>query len=186
MIGKYCLNLGQFHLNIWSEDLEDLDSLEQSDLENQNLPEYFPQLQDLKVKCEDFVETFPQPVFQFLLHNKLNLKMAQFIAPLQWMNHQHLESMFNKFKNSLEMLIISNTSDSQMNLGMDTINFFLNDFPNLTVLGNLRTWRLIDYFDSNSVNYFRSESELSQLKESARKKSWDIDFELENLDFITN
>ena len=176
--------MGQFHLNIWCEDIEDVHSLEQSGLEN--LPEHFVQLQDLKVKCEDFVETFPPQVFQFLLASKSNLKMVQFIAPLEWMNHQHLEPVFNKFQNSVEMLIISNTSDSQMNLGMESVRYFVDHFPNLTVLGNLRTWRLIDYFDSNSVNYFRSESELSQLKERARKKNWDIDFELENLDFPAN
>jgi hypothetical protein len=165
--------------------MENVELLERTGLENQNL-DYFCQLQDLKVKCEDFVETFPRQVFQFLLECKSKLKMVQFIAPLEWMNHRHVEPLCNKFKNSLEMLIICNTSDSQMNLGMDTVNYFVDHFPNLTVLGNLRTWRMIDYFDSNSTNYFRSESELSQLKECARKKNWDIDFELENLDFVTN
>ena len=72
-----------------------------------------------------------------------------------------------------------------MNLGMETARYFVEKFPNLTVLGNLRTWRCIDYFDSNSQNYFRSESELSRLKEEAKRRNWDIDFELENLDFLS-
>jgi hypothetical protein len=72
-----------------------------------------------------------------------------------------------------------------MNLGMDTARYFVEKFPNLTVLGNLRTWRSIDYFDSSSQLYFRSESELSRLKEEAKRKNWDIDLELENLDLLS-
>ena len=76
-------------------------------------------------------------------------------------------------------------SESHMNLGMTSVIFFVDNFPNLTILGNLRTWRSIDYFDPESTNYFRAESDLSRLKTEARKKNWDIDFELENLDFIS-
>ena len=181
MIGKYCINVGQFHLDIWCEDIEDIESLENID----KTGEYFPQLQDLKVKCQDFVEHLPRQLFEFLFGCHSNLKLVQYVAPLDWLNDRQIETMFDKFRKSLEMIIISNTSETSMDLGMLSVNYFVDRFPNLTILGNLRTWRSIDYFDQNSSNYFRAESELSQLKENARKRNWDIDFELENLDFLT-
>ena len=181
MIGKYCINVGQFHLDIWCEDIEDIESLENID----KTAEYFPLLQDLKVKCQDFVEHLPRQLFEFLFGCHSNLKLVQYVAPLDWLSDRQIETTFDKFRKSLEMIIISNTSETSMDLGMLSVNYFVDRFPNLTILGNLRTWRSIDYFDQNSSNYFRAESELSQLKENARKRNWDIDFELENLDFLT-
>ena len=96
-----------------------------------------------------------------------------------------MEQLFNKFETSLEMLIISNTCDAEvMNLGMESVNYFVENFPNLRILGNVRTWRSVDHFDENSANYFRAESEFARLKGKARKRNWDIDFEIENLDFL--
>jgi hypothetical protein len=82
------------------------------------------------------------------------------------------------------MLVVSNTSSTPLPLGMPTVRYFVDQFPNLTILGNLRTWRSIDYFDPNSAAYFRSESELSRLKLEAKRRNWDIDFDLEHLDFV--
>ncbi len=55
VIGKNCLNIGQFHLDIWCEDIEDIETLSEAKLD-----EHFLQLQDLKIKCQDFVETLPR------------------------------------------------------------------------------------------------------------------------------
>ena len=55
VIGKNCLNIGQFHLDIWCEDIEDIEALSEAKLD-----EIFLQLQDLKIKCQDFVETLPR------------------------------------------------------------------------------------------------------------------------------
>ena len=55
VIGKNCLNLGQFHLDIWCEDIEDIEALSEA-----KVSENFVQLQDLKIKCQDFVETLPR------------------------------------------------------------------------------------------------------------------------------
>ena len=57
--------------------------------------------------------------------------------------------------------------------------------PRLTGLGNLRTWRNIDYYNAEDENFYNSDtSELSQLKKKIVKMNWDIDIELENLDYM--
>ena len=49
-VGKYCLNVSVFHLNIWSEEIEDEECLLQRG------KGHFPSLEDLKIKCEDHVD----------------------------------------------------------------------------------------------------------------------------------
>ncbi len=71
-----------------------------------------------------------------------------------------------------------------MPLGMDTVNWFLEQCPNLVILGNLRSWSRIDYYNPESQNYYRSESQLSKLKSEAVAKNWDIDFDLESLNYL--
>ena len=83
------------------------------------------------------------------------------------------------------MLVLNNTdSDNSMQLGMKTVQLLIDLCPCLTVLGNLRTWHDIDYFNEESENYFKLESELSKFKQEAIKKNWDIDLDLENLDYL--
>ena len=82
----------------------------------------------------------------------------------------------------LEMVVLSNTSTEPMHLGMPTLLLFLEKCPNLSVLGNLKTWRRIDFYDPDSELYFKSESEFCKLKKLAVKNNWDIDFDMENLD----
>ena len=82
----------------------------------------------------------------------------------------------------LEMVVLSNTSTEPMHLGMPTLLLFLEKCPNLSVLGNLKTWRRIDFYDPDSELYFKSESEFSKLKKVAVKSNWDISLDVENLD----
>ncbi len=49
---------------------------------------------------------------------------------------------------------------------------------------HFRTWSTIDHFDPSSALYRRSESEFSRLKERAADRNWDIDFDVENIDFV--
>lgn len=64
---------------------------------------------------------------------------------------------------------------------MESVHFFVDNFPKLTALGNLSSWKYIDYFNPNSGNFYKTESELSQLKRRARKSNWNLDFDVETL-----
>ena len=105
-----------------------------------------------------------------------------------------------KHSTSLEMLIICNTetpeqdylpqenvegNNGRMQLGMNTVNSLIHHCPQLMGLGNLRTWSDIDYYQEGNCNYYRSDtSELGQLKQKAVKVNWDLDLEMENLDYL--
>ena len=69
-------------------------------------------------------------------------------------------------------------------LGLHSVYWLIDNSPNLTILGNLRSWRSIDYYNSNSSNFYRSESDLSQLKHKIMAQNWDLDLEMENLDYL--
>ena len=72
-----------------------------------------------------------------------------------------------------------------MKLGINTVLNLLETCPHLTGLGNLRTWGEIDYYNSDHPNYFNSDtSELGQLKKSIIKRNWDLDLDLETLDYL--
>ena len=140
-IGKYCPNVSSFHLNIWSEDIEDADMI---DIEEG----HFPSLQDLKIKCEEQVEQIPEVVFFYFFCSAGDLKIVQYIAPLAWLNHFHFTMLVNQgVLSQLEMTIIANTSMEQMNLGLDTVQLLLDSCANLTILGSSKSWKKIDYFD---------------------------------------
>jgi hypothetical protein len=86
---------------------------------------------------------------------------------------------------SLEMLIIQNVDITvPMKLGMPSVRWIFDHCPNLSILGNLRNWSLIDYYDSESQHFYRAESELSQYKAKAVASNWDLDLEVENLDYL--
>lgn len=55
-IGKYCRNIHTFHLHVWNGQVEDMDNID-------ILQDHFPALEDLKIKCEDPIEMWPEIVF---------------------------------------------------------------------------------------------------------------------------
>ena len=72
-----------------------------------------------------------------------------------------------------------------MRLGMDTVQNLLESCDHLTGLGNLRTWADIDYYNAENRNYFNSESSaLGKLKSNIIARNWDLDLDLETLDFL--
>ncbi len=83
----------------------------------------------------------------------------------------------------LEMFVLNNTSVRPMGLGLDALEELLETADNLSYVGNLRTWSRIDHYDPDSPQYFKCESRLSQLKRVAVEKNWDIDFDIEELEF---
>ena len=137
------------------------------------------------IKCELYVEFLPEKVFEFFFYQCQHLRIAQFIAPIDWVMHEDILDIFsNNNLKELEMLILSNTSSENMNLGMSTVMFLLEKCKKLIALGNLKTWKKIDYFDPESQHFFKNDSEFIDLKKDAIKKNWDIDFDVENLDFV--
>ena len=83
------------------------------------------------------------------------------------------------------MVIVDNVdSTNNMFLSMKSVKWMIENAPKLTMLGNLRSWCGIDYFDSNSPYFFKSESELSKLKKEITSKNWDLDLDIENLDHL--
>ena len=70
-------------------------------------------------------------------------------------------------------------------LGIDTLNCLIQSCKNLTGVGNLRTWLNIDYYNPTSDSYFSNDrSELGSLKKKVVTNNWDLDLDLENLDFL--
>ena len=83
------------------------------------------------------------------------------------------------------MLIINNVDlNADMPLSMASVYWMVENCPNLTHLGNLRSWKNIDYYNAENSNFYRSESQLSKFKEKIRMSNWDLDLEIENLDFL--
>lgn len=143
--------------------------------------------QDFKLKCEIYVEFLPEEVFEFFFQQCRKLKIVQYIGPIDWLHHSDIvDVVTNNGLRDLEIFILSNTADGKMNLGVDTVEFLLDICPNLIGLGNLKTWGKIDYFDPESEYYMKSESLFIQMKKDALAKNWDIDFDLENCDFLYN
>ena len=83
------------------------------------------------------------------------------------------------------MLILNNVDlNDEMNLGMASVFWIVENCQNLTHLGNLRSWKNIDYYNSQNTNFYRSESQLSQFKNKIFQNNWDLDLEIEHLDFL--
>ena len=131
------------------------------------------------------MDFLPEQVFEFFFQQCHHLKIVQYVGPIDWIVHEDIVDVFNN--NSLaelEMFVLANTSIEQMNLGMPTVLLFLEKCKNLIGLGDLKTWKKIDFYDPDSEHFFKSESMFSKLKKDAVKKNWEIDFDLENLDFL--
>ena len=139
------------------------------------------------MKCEDYVEFLPEQVFEFFFQQCENLRLVEFVAPLDWLHHTDIADVFNNNNlQHLEVIILNNTSLEPMNLGQDTLELLLEKCPLLTGVGNTRTWLKLDYYDQESEFYLKTESQFSHLKKKAEKLNWDIDFDIETLDFDTN
>ena len=131
------------------------------------------------------MEFLPEQVFEYFFQQCSNLKIVQFIGPTDWILHTDILDIFeNNSLANLEILIISNTSAEPMDLGLDTVLLFLEKCPHLVGLGDLKTWRNIDYFQPESDLHYSTESEYFKLKQAATRNNWEIDFDLENCDLI--
>ena len=131
------------------------------------------------------MEFLPEQVFEYFFQQCSNLKIVQFIGPTDWILHTDILDIFeNNSLANLEILIISNTSTEPMDLGLDTVLLFLEKCPHLVGLGDLKTWRNIDYFQPESDLHYSAESEYFKLKQAATRNNWEIDFDLENCDLI--
>jgi len=184
-VGLCCPLLNKLHLTLWREDLIDTEAL---DLRPSQVPDSqasWGNLQDLKVKCEVYVEFLPEQVFEFFFQQCQRLKIVQFIGPIDWIVHEDILDVFhNNSLADLEMLVLANTSSEQMNLGMPTVLLFLEKCKHLIGLGDLKTWKKIDFYDPESEHFFKTESAFTKLQKDAVKKNWEIVFDLENLDFL--
>ena len=64
--------------------------------------------------------------------------------------------------------------------------FFMDFFFTLPLvgLGDLKTWRKIDYYDPDSNKFFKNDSEFMKLQKHAQESNWEFDFNIENCDFL--
>jgi hypothetical protein len=86
VIGKYCSELKVFHLELWDKVIE----VEDDDQIGLERP-YFSNLQDLKIKCEDYIEPLPRSVMKYFFQcDSHHLKIVQFVAHLSWLKHDNL------------------------------------------------------------------------------------------------
>jgi len=180
-IGRVCGNLVKFHLTLWREDMTDVSSLKPaSDSSNHiDLPQ-FANVQDLSIKCEIYVEFLPEQVIEYFFSHCQNLNVVQFIGPFDWIFPEDIKDIF--LRNSLanvEIFVLSNTSSESMSLGLETVNLLLEKCPLLVGLGNLQTWRKIDYFDPESDKFYKNDSAFSNLKRKAQTSNWEIDFDID-------
>ncbi len=170
----------------------------------------FPSLLDVSVRCVD-PSASPGSIPAALVLSLLGcssgaLRTAQFQAPLSWLRQEHLSALCRSgLLDGLQMLVLANTCPAEaMPLGMDSVEELLEHCPELCALGSLRwycgggrvprfstfhvtflrTWSCIDYFDERSPLYRRSEADFCRLKRGAVRKNWDIDFDVENIDFV--
>ena len=87
VIGEQCKVLSKFHVEIWDGDFEDsITELankappigdEVQGAVSQNIKPYFISLQDVKIKCETYVEYLPPELFFYILGCHSNLKIVQ-------------------------------------------------------------------------------------------------------------
>ena len=87
VIGEQCMVLSKFHVEIWDGDFEDsITELankaphigdEVHGAISQNIKPYFISLQDIKIKCETYVEYLPPELFFYILGCHSNLTIVQ-------------------------------------------------------------------------------------------------------------
>ena len=162
-----------------------------TDVSSLDLPDHwprspaFPALTELSIKCEVYVEFLPEQVMEFFLAQCFNLRVVQIIGPIDWIVHADIVDVLeNNPLQHLEVLVLSNTALELMSLGLDTVNLLLDKCPHLVGLGDLKTWRKIDYYDPDSNKFFKNDSEFMKLQKQAQESNWEFDFNIENCDFL--
>ena len=139
-------------------------------------------LQDLRVKCEVYVEFLPEQVFEHFFQQCCNLRNVEFIGPIDWIVHADILDVFqNNSLSQCEVFVLNNTASEMMHLGMMTVHLLLEKCPKLVGLGDLKTWRKIDYFDPESDFFYKTDSMFMKLKKEAIERNWEIDFDLETI-----
>ena len=126
------------------------------------------------------MEFLPEQVIEYFFSHCQNLNVVQFIGPFDWIFPEDIKDLF--LRNSLanvEIYVLSNTSSESMSLGLETVNLLLEKCPLLVGLGNLQTWRKIDYFDPESDKFYKNDSAFSNLKRKAQTSNWEIDFDID-------
>jgi hypothetical protein len=149
-IGRNCTNVSTFHLDIWSEEIDDADIL--TDMSQKD---HFLQLRDLKVKCEDQVEYLSPCLFNYFFAPSIHeLNVVQYVAPLDWLTEKRFQSVVETCLVNVEMVIISNTSTREMQLGIESVHHLLRVALKLTLLGNLVSGSCILNSKYNSTNSY--------------------------------
>ena len=89
VIGQQCNVLNKFHVDIWDADFEDSISdltstsknnngdreIKSSQIMTESVGPYFKPLQDVKIKCESYVEYLPPELFYYIFdcHSQLSI-----------------------------------------------------------------------------------------------------------------
>ena len=181
LVGKVCDQLTKFHLTLWREDVTEVSALDLG--EDWRQCPSFLSLTDLSVKCEVYVEFLPEQVFEFFMQQCRHMRTVQFIGPIDWIVHADIvDVMDNNSLEHLEVFILSNTALELMFLGLDTVHLLLDKCPCLVGLGDLKTWRRIDYYDPDSPMFYKNDSAFMKLRKYAQESNWEIDFDIENCD----
>lgn len=89
MIGKYCSELKTFHLELWERVIMTSD-------DNAEGKSFFENLQDLKIKCEDYIEPLePRVIRAFTKSSSTNVKIIQIIAHLSWLKDEDFTAIWS-------------------------------------------------------------------------------------------
>ena len=73
------------------------------------------------IKCEIYVEFLPEEVFEYFFHQCSNLRVAQFIGPVDWIVHEDMVEVVRvNGLPQLEMFVLSNTSSETIRTIMET------------------------------------------------------------------
>ena len=83
---------------------------------------------------------------------------------------------------ALEVLVLDAgdhpSATGRLELGLTSVIALFRSCPRLSVLGDLRAWTNIDYFNPNSVAYRRRDgSKYDQLVNGVRSRNWDINLD---------
>jgi hypothetical protein len=82
------------------------------------------------------------------------LNVVQYVAPLDWLTEKRFQSVVETCLVNVEMVIISNTSTREMQLGIESVHHLLRVALKLTLLGNLVSGSCILNSKYNSTNSY--------------------------------
>ena len=87
VIAKYCSELKVFHLELWDRVIMDV-----QDVDNEP---HFLKLQDLKIKCEDYIEPLNSKLMKYFLSCDSSLKIVQYVGHLAWLNDENFKELWS-------------------------------------------------------------------------------------------